>query len=427
MRVGDLIIGVRELIPDLPRTLPPLSTSLFDIFADNIGGFSPPISAMPTGTYSVVVTAVNRWGETQPSSPVTVIVAAGQTILCNYALGLSQSSLPFGTTGIKLYWALQGQPYLQFVLSLSLALPASNVVWVNGIFPTQPGTPATRATAFYPDSDGPRFSAYTLYRWLNEALVTASSLANGIQDMSGIPAVASQGQYYIPGNWKKVWDLWFNGFPVALAGAKDMFYRNVLTGISFLAIVQYNAERMVLELQPQPNQTGGSTTLASPVAVGDTTITVVSTAGIILALGMLQVGSEIMAYSNVSGNQFNGISRGMGGTVESAWPAGTPVNECNIRFTGQRLFTTPFTVGQSASAINVPPEWQMPLQDYMLNKANQGEQSSAEYQSKIKQFSDFIKASCKNNTQVAGPRQVGGTSMPGDSYPTAGGWGVIVP
>ena len=412
MLVGDLIVSAREIIPDLPRGLAALGNPVVTVaFA---GG-----STLPAGTYTAVLTATNPWGETVPSAPV-----GGLIVGVNQGLQVSAPVvLPPGATGMRVYYALVGQPYTQYA-----AIPAGGLPFiVSG--PGLPGTPPARNTAFYPDADGPTFSAYTLYRWLNEALLMASSIAEGLPDTSGVPAVAQQGQYYIPGYWKKLWHIWFNGFPVAWAGSQDMFYRNKLSGISFLAIVQYNAERLVMELQPQPNQTGGSTTLSAPVAVGDTVLNLTSTAGIILGLGLVQVGSEIIAYSGVggTGSQLTGCSRGLGGTIESAWPAGTAVNECNIRINGQRLFTNKFTVGQSASSINLPPDWQLPLVDYILNKARQGEQSATDYQAKIKEFTGLIKERCKGNTQVSGPRQVGGSSYPGDSYPTRGGWGVIVP
>jgi hypothetical protein len=327
--------------------------------------------------------------------------------------------LPPGSIGYRVYYAIQGQPFTQFLAFQSVPF----IIATPGL----PGTPPERVTAFYPDSNGNFLSAYTMFDWLNEALNIASYVAEGIPDTTGIQAVAGVGEYVIPGTWKKFTNMWFDGFPIAFAGGKDMFYRNTLTGITFLAKLQRAADRYIMELQPQPSQTGGNSTLSSPVAVGDSTINLVSTANFVLQLGVAQIGSEIILYSSINGTQLIGCIRGMGGTVESAWAAGTAVNECNIRFDGNRVFDTPtFYPGSSGATLNVPSGWKRPLIDYIVNKVREAEQSPQEAQRKLQEFSGLIKQSMKGNEQPAGPRQVGGTSYPGDGYQGAGTFRIIV-
>jgi hypothetical protein len=327
--------------------------------------------------------------------------------------------LPPTATGWNIYIGLSGQPLNQQYSSPSIPCLINS----SG----NPGTPPVKNTAFYPDSDGNFVSAYTIYRWLNEALEMASMITEGIPDTSGVQAIAGQGQYILPGNWKKLFHIWYNGFPVAWAGSQDMFYRNKLEGISFLALVQQNADKMVFELQPQCDRTGGSTVLLSPVAPTDTVINIVSGATFYLCLGLAQIGSEIIAYSNINGTTLTGCSRGMGGTVPSSWPAGTIVNECNIRINGQRVFNSPeFFPGMSSATLSVPPGWKRPLVDYMLSKVREGEQSAADMEKKLAQFTSMIKSAVKGNELVSGPRQVGGTMNPNDAYPTSGGFGIFV-
>ena len=416
MLVGDLIVGCRELIPDLPRGLAPL-TGLGAASAVAAG------STLPAGTYNLQLCAYNRWGQTIGSNIVTgIVVPAGYGIAINSPVN---SAWPPGTLGVNVYFGIQGQPLTQMVQSQVVPFVISA--------PGLPGMPATRNTAFYPDADGNTWSAATLYRWLNEALITASSVAGGIPDMGGVQAIAGQGLYYLPGRWKKLWNAWFDGFPIALAGGNDMFYRNVLTGFSFLAAIHYNAERVGIEFQPTCNQSGGSGTVASQISVGDTNLNINGLGSFYMALGLAQLGTpannEIIAYSLLSGTQLTGCIRGLCGTVEQAWPANTPVAELNIRIRGQRIFDSPtFFPGMSQNSINVPSGWQRPLIDYMLNKSREGEQSPQEAQRKLQEFSGLIKSAINTGTElVGGPRQVGGTSYPGDGVPTSGGFRIIVP
>lgn len=408
MQVGDLIISVRELIPDLPRTLAPIGNLTATIV-------SAPGSTLPPGTYDIMLTATNRWGETLPSAIVTPPVVGA-----NVGLQITGPTvLPVTGSGWRAYYALHGQPLTQFQSSPTIPFTISA--------PGAPGTPPNRSTAFYPDSDGNRYSAYTLYRWLNEALETASMVTGGIPDTSGVNTIAQQGQYVLPGRWKKLWHCWYNGFPVAWAGSQDMFYRNKLSGISWLALIQQNADQMVMELQPQPDRTGGQTTLAATLNPGDTIVQLTSAATFYLALGLAQIGNEIIAYSGISGSNLTGISRGMGGTPQQVTQAGAAVSELNFRFNGLRIFDSPeFFPGMSTSGLAVPPGWKRPLIDYIVSKSREGEQSVQDAKEKLAEFTGLIKQSVKGNEQVAGPRQVGGSTYPGDAYPTSGGFGIIV-
>lgn len=412
MQIGDLIIGARTLIPDLPRTLAPIGNAAASVVA--AGG-----STLPTGTYYLVLTATNRWGETLQSNQISALVIGANQGIQVTAPALA--TIP-GAATIKAYFAVNGQPLMQWQQSATLPFTISS--------PGTPGTPPTRSTSFFPDSDGNFVSAYTMYQWVNEALIIASSVAGGIPDTSGVHCVAGQGQYTLPSRWAKLGHAWFNGFPAAFCGSRDMFYRNKLNGITYLALVQQNADRVIMEMQPQPNQTGGETTVAVQVNPGDSTIQLVDTSSIILGLGLFQLGGlsgEIIAYSGVNGNSLTGCSRGLSGTIPATWAVSTDAQELNWRYNGQRKFDSPlYTVGMSSATIAVPPEWQRPLIDYLLNKAREGEQSPQEAQRKLQEFSGYIKAWAKGNSLVAGPRQIGGTNNPSDAYPTSGGFGVII-
>ncbi len=396
-------------MPDLPRTLPP-PTGLAAGVVAAVG------STLPTGTYSCVFTFTNQWGETTASAAVTgLIVGVNQGIqVTGPAFAVNPAA-----TGRRVYFALTGQPYVQFQASTFVPFTISS--------PGTPGTPPVRNTSFYPDSDGPALSAYTLYDWLNDGLTTAAYICHGIPDVSGIKMQSGQGFYTMPGMWDKLEDLWYDGFPVALDARSGAFYRNVLSGITFIAILQTNSDRQILELQPQPSRAGGATVLSLPMGISDTTVSLTSGATFAMPLGMAQVGTEIISYGALSGNSLSGCSRGLGGTQQNAWIAGTAVTELNFRFGGLRLNQQiTYTPGMSGITLQVPPAWKPALVDYLVGKFREAEQNPQSAGESLKKFTSFLKDYSRGTKQTAGPRQVGAPSYGGDGYPSASSGGRII-
>lgn len=397
-------------MPDLPRTLPP-PTGLAAVVI-GAGG-----STLPAGTYSVVFTFTNQWGETTASAAVTgLVVGVNQ--------GIQVTAPAFATnpaaTGRRVYFAQTGQPYVQFQASTFVPFTISS--------PGTPGTPPTRNTSFYPDSDGPFLSAYTLYDWLNDGLTVAAYVCKGIPDIAGIQMVSGQGFYTMPGMWDKLEDVWYDGFPVALDARSGAFYRNVLSGITFIAILQTNSDRQILELQPQPSRAGGASQLALPMAISDTTAALLSSATFGLPLGMAQIGTEIVSYGRISAfSELLGCSRGLGGTQQQAWIAGTAVTELNFRFGGLRLNQqVTYTPGMSGVTLQVPPAWKPALIDYIVGKFREGEQNPQSAGESLKKFTAFLKDHSRGTKQTAGPRQVGTVTYAGDGYPSASSGGRII-
>jgi len=400
-------------MPDLPRTIP-APTGLAAAVVIPGGG-----STLPAATYNVVLTWTNQWGETTATAPVTgLIVPVGSGIQINAPSFTTNPS----ATGCRVYFAQTGQPYVQYA--------ASSVIPFIISAPGIPGTPPTRFTSFYPDSDGNMVSAYTVYDWLNDALTVASYVCKGIPDMSGVQLISGQGMYVMPGIWDKFENCWYDGFPVAFDARSGAFYRNVLSGITFIAILQVNSDRQILEFQPQPSRSAGTTTVAAPgIGLTDTFIPLTSTAAIGLALGMVKVGTEIISYSTISGGGLTGCARGMGGTQQAAWPAGTAVSELNFRFGGLRLSQqVTYSPGMSGITLQVPPGWKPALVDYLVGKFREAEQNGPAAGESLKKFTTFLKDNVRGTKQTAGPRQVGSSTPAGDGYPSASSGGrIIVP
>lgn len=430
MLIGDVIMEARELMTDLPSQVVP-GQGPQGGGPGTGGGFT--FTLVPaTGTqvpltprtYYISMTGCNPWGETTIwGDVVTIIIAApGQVIRVT---NTSQSVGPGGVyTSVKFF--------------IGFTDPKGNngaYTECFGTFPfdittfSMPGYPPTRNTAFMVDSDGRFVSSYSVYRWLNDALTVASHVCGGIPDVSGIQMVSGQAFYTMPGIWDKLENCWYDGFPVAFDGRGGAFYRNVLSGITFIGILQTSSDRQIMELQPYPSRAGGNTTLSALIGINDSTIPLTSTAQIGLPLGMLQIGTEIINYGTLSGGNAIGCSRGLGGTQQAAWPAGTVVKELNFRFGGLRLAQQAnYRPGSAFITLQVPPGWRQPLAYYLASRFADAENDMDGGEKSLKRFVSFLKEYMKGTKQTAGPRQVGMVTSAGDGYPSASSGGrIIVP
>ena len=72
-----------------------------------------------------------------------------------------------------------------------------------------------------------------------------------------------------------------------------------------------------------------ATTVSSNVLATDTTINIVSAAGL-ASQGYIYIGSELISYQNVSGNQLLNCNRGQGGTIAAAHNAGASVTVTRV-------------------------------------------------------------------------------------------------
>lgn len=407
---------------DLPRglNLPPGIVITAAVVA--AGG-----STLPAATYFAKATFINNFGETLATvESGALIVGAAQGIQVTAPIlaavpGAIKLRVYFGSNGAGSENQFQDSAVIPFTISA----------------PGVPGIPPTRNTSFYPDIDGQRISAWTIYRWLNEALEAAAAVCGGIPDMTGFPSVSTQAMYETAGIWHKVDHLWFDGYGVELAGRDSLFYRNVVPGVVRSAVLQLSADRLVIELQPQPNRSGGVTTLNGAILSTDKVITLTDVSGFKLPFGMLQIGTppthEVISFSIISGNQLTGIIRGMGGTTPSDWASATPTAEANVRFSGLRVFNEIFfQQGDGAKNLPVPNGWRTPLIDFILAQFKQTTNNAQEAQRLMTNFNATLVATAKGNRVTVGPRQVGGPSAGGGSgggFAGLGGLGggVIVP
>ena len=402
MLVGDIVLQVRELITDVPQFIgaPTINATVVGV------GSNP----LPAGTYFVIGTVFNQWGESAPSLESSLLtVGVNQSIqvvfsqfgiptpsITKYRIYITSTN---GASGTETFYAESTQPNFTFVSSAISLLP-------YGVIPTH-------SSAYLPDTDGGAFAASSLFRWLSQGLTECSRIAGGIMDYTGVGTVQGQPLYVMPGEWQAFADVWYDGYPVSQIGRSTMFRRNTVTS-SILGAVACSVRdnRVIMEVWPQPARTASSTSSAG-FAATDTNINVTSTAGFVLPFGFAQLGpatgstvTEVISYSQLNVGNLGGCVRGLSGGVAIAGGNPTPVQELNLFMNGKRIFTIPYLPGQSTVQIPVPAGWDELLVNFMLSKVKQAEQDFSEAARLRKVFDEQITGWARTNRQLAGPRQV---------------------
>jgi hypothetical protein len=401
--VGDVILGCREAMTDLPPTLGALG--LPPILAPVSGS-----NLLPPGTYYVVVTQLTPWGETLPSPEASITLSSVSNI----------SVQPFGLSGlataVRVYFSTTSGTetfYQQFQFS---SIFGTGVFTINattgvGAMSASSQSPPIRSSAYMPDSDGQAVSAFAIYRWLNQALGWAAAKnRGGLPDFGAAGTVGGQPNYILPGYWKKIDAAWYDGYPLGLLQKNNVFRRNPVPGYSGMLTVFQATDRLMVEAWPQPSRTSAQTTLAAPMLATDTVATLTSTAGFVLGFGMAQIDSEIVNFAAINGNQLTGLQRGMTGTVAATHSATfgsvAPVTELNLMISGFRVpSTSSYFPGQAATPLYLPPGWDEALISYMLYRFRKLEQDEAGAKAALQEATEKI-GSLGANRVIAGPRQV---------------------
>jgi hypothetical protein len=393
MLVGDLCQDIRESVTDQAQTLPNPTAAIVAAVVASAA------STLPAGTYFATYTLRTPWGETLSGGELGgLVVGAAQGIQ------VTGPAIPPSASVIRVYLTLAGGAAgseQQFVESAVLPFTISA--------PGAAAVPATRNSAYLPDTDGDAINASSLFRWINRGLELASQVCGGLLDYSGIGSLTGQPQYIVPGEWKRISSVWYDGYPLSADDAGMYFRRNAITAsvLSSIALSLFT-DRMMFELWPQPARTAATTTLASPLALTDTQAVLTSAAGFLLTNGFAQIGNEIVSYSGISGNTLKNLVRGLSGTALAVAAAGAAVNELNLFWQGWRMYAPVFKPGDSLVVLPIPVGWGSLLFKYGLGRAKLAEQNVGDY---AKLEDDFIKKLSdwyRTNKVVVGPKQVSG-------------------
>jgi hypothetical protein len=425
--VGDAVLAMREQAGDPCSSLPPPA--------------SVTVTPSPTGSLSLwfTVTQLTPWGESAPSTEVAVTTGAvGSTFTIT-------GTCSFLATSLRVYFTLAGSSledrYSSYTVpvgglgAFSLAFNLSGTATGQGAI--TPGLDPTQSSAWLPDTDGTSLSAAALYRWLGEGLDYISGLTDGIRDVTGIPSVAGQAQYQPVSNWRKISAGFFDGWPITFGNKSDVFRHSNVVGISGTAVMNQDSVVQQIELYPQSSRTSGNGTLNGALSATATSIPYTpGSSGWVLGFGLALIGTypgdpsqnELIYYSGNQSNSLTPVTRGMGGTFATAWPAGTPVLECNLYLTGLR-YPTHYTRGQATNQLGLPPAWIDALKDYLSSRFKGAEQDTEGQAALLKQVEQKGN-SIKGNRQVMGPRRVQAGGVTGvETVEGLGGFfgGVILP
>jgi hypothetical protein len=385
-------MAAREIVPDEPQVLPATVAAVAVVAAAG--------STLPVGAYNCVVTQRNQWGET---------IASGETIGLN--VGANQgiqitSPLQPSAVAIRAYLTLAGGAAgteQQFIES------ASSPFTISTPLPSA-GTPPVLSRAWLPDTDGNLISASVVYRWLNDGLQIISQETGGLLDYCGVQSILGQPMYVVPGTWKEITSIWYDGYAMT-GGDRGLFFRRnaVTSAVLSSAAVSIADNRNILEVFPQPARTAAASTLTSPMAATDTVANLASTTGYALPFGFTQIDSEIMAYAGVSGNQLTGLIRGLGGSAAVAHLTNAPAIELNIAWSGKRQILPAYVPGQSQTQLPVPNGWNVLLFEYMSGRAKLVEHDTQSVSEFNKMMTESIKSWALTNRGVVRRRQVGGS------------------
>lgn len=388
-KVGDIIQWVRSSVPDPPQTMsPPVFVS---------GQVSAASGGTLSGTVYLVLTALTAWGESLSSAEVTYAIGGGGAFTVT-------SQLPPSAVGMNLYMGTSaGGENQQFNLAVSGVTASVTVQGNTGVA----ATPPLNSSAWLPDTDGGFLSASGAYRLLNLATQEMGRVVGGIKGLAGIQSTLGIPMYRSPVGWFFLSNVWYDGWQCRLSNPNEIFLFNNVQGVTALVSAESEGVNPMIQLWPQPVRTGGVTTAAAAIAATDTTI---QTTGItivnfyppapvvdgFLQLGLMQIDQEMIQYGVVQGNNFVGCVRGIGGTTAAAHVNGSTITELNIRLSGYRAPSF-YSVGQSATLIDVPPAWEIPIYQRMLAEVRESEQI---YDEAAKLRSDFI-AECKELAMIA--------------------------
>ncbi len=417
--VGDVIMEVRRRIPDLPPILgPPTSVA-----AAAAGGGS-----LPAGTYYVVGTVLNPFGETLPTAEVSVTLTG---LTGSNAIKATFTGTPLGATLLKVYVGLVASGEQTWFSGPVAAFGSAQTLTILSL-PGTGGIPPIRPTAFLPDVDGRFLSAFGAFNLLKRACDEMVRIGGGIVDVTGIQAIAGQAMFRIGSPNKAPFfnftNVWFDGYPMAIVPRRIMFLRNSVSGFTGVVSFEHDGDSPVVQCWPQPNRTGGTTTLSSAMQATDTTANVVDTSAF-LSIGLMQIDSEIIGYSQAQATSFPTLIRGLAGTVPAAHAIDATVTELNLRFSGKRLAPT-YNPGDSALPLRVPPAWEGALVLHMLSQVRSMEQDE---QASDKLMQDFVAMADKITKASLGstkPRQIqigGATGLEVYNISGSTGWGWLIP
>lgn len=401
--VGDLILGLRELAPDPCVTLQPPTTLSSTLTA------GPTLFAANTTVY-FKATQLTLWGETAASIEYSATNAAA----FNVAVTVATSFL---ATAVRVYYSLIPGGEDQYVEQIITTPTGALGITISPVSTILQDFPPNISRAFCPDTDGNILSAALVYRWLNDGLKLIGQMTGGIRDITAIPSTQGTAQYTLVGQWRRIDNNFYDGYPVAAGTKQQIFRHSNVTGLSGVTVVNTSSDRQIIELWPQPDRTSGQAILTAPAAITDNSIAVMFGAnGFVLGFGLILIGTypptalvgpgscELVYYSQLSGTTISALTRGLGGTQPQTWPSATPVYECNVYMTGLRMPQL-YQKGQANFVFTCPPAFEDAIRTYLTHRFKLAEQDDAGAKAEFDRMTKLC-MDIKGMQQPNGPRQI---------------------
>lgn len=401
--VGDIILGLRELAPDPAQSLnvPSFTTAT---------NTTVPTSFPAAATVYLKATQSTLWGETAATIEQAATNAAAFNIVATVAVS-------YLATAARIYFSLVPGGEDQYV-EVAIPTPTNTVtITLSGSATVLQDFPPTISRAYCPDTDGNILSAALVYRWLNDGLKLIGQMTGGIKDITAIPSTQGTAQYPLVGQWRRIDNNFYDGYPVVAGTKQQVFRHSNVTGLSGVTVVNTSSDRQIIELWPQPNRTSGQAILTAPAGITDSSISVMFGAnGFVLGFGLILIGSypptalvgpnscELVYYSQLAGTTISALTRGLGGTQPQAWPTTTPVYECNVYMTGLRMPQL-YQKGQSNFVYTCPPAFEDAIRSYLTHRFKLAEQDGSGAKEEFDRMTKIC-ADIKGMQTPNGPRQV---------------------
>lgn len=390
--VGEIILGAREIFTDLCASMnEPQDVTITPI---TVGGLPP----FPAATYYFSATYLNQFGETLGSDEQAIVLAGPNNTFQVSIFGV------IGATKCRVYIGRSADAedvYQEFTLTSGAVTQFNLGLYTQSI----PGRLPSRSTAYLPDTDGGALSAAAIYRWINDGLNTASTICDGLPDFAAVGTTVGQPAYVFPGTWNKVALAWYDGYPIPVDSKNNVFRRTNVPGIvGNLSLIQ-STDRVIVECWPQPSRTSGQTTLSADLSAS-ASVASLAASNFVLGFGLAQIGEELVYYAKNASGQLQGLTRGMAGTIPTAWPSGTAVTELNLMVTGTRA-PRPYSLGSAMSTFYLPPGWEDAIITYLVSRFRKGEQLTQESQALLNEFTAKVQKLTATKI-IAGPRQIPG-------------------
>lgn len=247
-----------------------------------------------------------------------------------------------------------------------------------------------------PDADGSFLRASTLYRWLTNGIRELTRRCNWtVLDWTAMAQETRQQVYALDRRFINVDGCFANQYRLMHLDELHTTYPSYAVAQPLWFSWHHRSDKLELSLWPAPDRTDPTANLMVTLAPDALTIAVNTTTGF-LPFGWIQIGSELMQYSDVlpatgpaDHPRLAVVRRGVSGTSQAIHYAGDPVIHLGIWCRGWRA---PRAVTRSTDCVEIHQSFLPPLETYLLARYREAEQDRQGAQSLQQQFLEEVQS-----------------------------------